>query len=49
MEAIHKMNLNELKDLGIIAAKRAGDLLNKNKEKEKSISRAWKRHKASAR
>jgi hypothetical protein len=35
MEAIHKMNLNELKDLGIIAAKRAGDLLNKNKEKEK--------------
>ena len=37
MEAIHKMNLNELKDLGIIAAKRAGDLLNKNKEKEKKV------------
>ena len=37
MEAIHKMSLNELKDLGIIAAKRAGDLLNKNKEKEKKV------------
>ena len=40
MESIHQMNLNELKDLAISAARQAGGFLNQNKlEKRKFIRR----------
>jgi len=37
MEAIHKMNLNELQDLAISTAKEAGNFLNKSKLEKKAV------------
>ena len=37
MEAIHQMNLNELKDLAISAARQAGGFLNQNKLEKKEV------------
>ena len=37
MEAIHQMNLNELNDLAISAARQAGDFLNQNKLEKKEV------------
>ena len=37
MEAIHKMNLDELKDLATSAAKQAGNFLNKSKSEKKAV------------
>ena len=37
MEAIHKMNLNELKDLAVDTARQAGDFLNQRKLEKKEI------------
>ena len=37
MEAIHQMNLNELKDLAISAAREAGGFLNQNKLEKKEV------------
>ena len=37
MEAIYQMNLNELKDLAISAARQAGDFLNQNKLEKKEV------------
>lgn len=37
MESIHQMNLNELKDLAISAARQAGGFLNQNKLEKKEV------------
>ena len=37
MEAIQKMNLNELQQLAISTAKEAGDFLNKSKPEKKAV------------